>query len=233
MPGAATGRLDQPAGGVGVQPRHDFPRDAGRWTEGELGICPHLRPCRHAEMEALGDRCEREYQLHHCECVADAQAWTSAERKIRELRQGLDGLLTPALGLESLGLCEEARIAVDHPLAQEDCGAAPHPVAADAAVGERLAADDVRRRVEPHRLERHHLRVFQIWAIVGGRIAVADDTSHFGRQFFLGLRMLRKQVPRPGEGERGRLMAGEEERHCFVAHLAIRHLAALLVACGQ
>src|SRR5439155_18243595 len=99
-------------------------------------------------MEALSDGGEDEHQLHHGKRIADAEPRAAAEREVGEPWQRLDRLLAPALRSETLGLGEEAWIALNDPLAHEHRRAAPHPIAADAAVGQRLAADHVGRRIK-------------------------------------------------------------------------------------
>ena len=39
-----------------------------------------------------------------------------------------------------------------------------------------------------------------------------------------------QQIPRPGERERGRFMAGKKQSHHFITKLTISHLAAIFIA---
>jgi len=46
-------------------------------------------------------------------------------------------------------------------------------------------------------------------------------------------RMCAEQIPGPGQGQRGRLVTGEKQRHHFIAQLPIVHLAAVFIARRQ
>ena len=87
----------------------------------------------------------------------------------------------------------------------------------------------VGRRVEPHRLRHDHLRVRA--AAAGRRRSGAGRraprrSSSARRASASG--MLGEQVPGPRQRHRGRLVAGQEERHDLVAHLPVGHAAAVV-----
>ena len=89
-------------------------------------------------------------------------------------------------------------------------------------------AEDVRRRVEPHRLledgERagHRTQVLVRGSATRGRVHLRLDAR-------ARLRVLREQVQRPRQRRRRRLVPGEEEGHRLVADLLIVIDAAVLV----
>ena len=63
-------------------------------------------------MAALRDRRQYQPRLHHGKAVADADTRAAAEREKRVARDAFFPAGRKTLGIESLGLVEEARVAV-------------------------------------------------------------------------------------------------------------------------
>jgi len=72
-------------------------------------------------------------------------------------------------------LDEDARVAVDEPLNQEDLSPLGHAIAADLTVGKGLAADAPCRRIQPHRFPDDPFGVAEIGNIAGGGGSIAQD----------------------------------------------------------
>src|SRR5207248_10475188 len=57
-------------------------------------------------------------------------------------------------------------VALRHPLKHEDLRSSGHAITANLTIGDRFAAQAIRRRIEPHRLFGDLFRVFQSWKIL-------------------------------------------------------------------
>jgi hypothetical protein len=79
------------------------------------------------KMKLLLDHGEQERRLKHGECGADTDSGSAAEREIGEARNfsGTDRVFTPALGIEGIGIGEEALVALRQGLKNENVGSGP------------------------------------------------------------------------------------------------------------
>lgn len=101
--------------------------------------------------------------------------------------------------------------------------------AAESTGADRLAAERVCRRIEPHR--------FLDGALDGRQSGEIRDAGHSPTQHpacLVGdavgdLRMAREEPPGPGQRQRGRLVARQQQRDHLVADLPVGHRAAVLV----
>src|SRR4051812_12289449 len=103
------------------------------------------------QAKSLGHHRQHERRLEHRECVADADARAAAERKVRVLWQPAGEPFRPAVGFESQGVRKPAWIAMNNPLTHQDVRISRNEVLANHHIFERSAADDISRRIKPHR----------------------------------------------------------------------------------
>ena len=108
-------------------------------------------------------------------------------------------------------------------LAQEQRRALRDAVAADGEVADRLAAEQGRRRKEPHRFRKHHFRVRQPGQIVERRQTAPEHRIDLVVQLGFDCWMLRQEVPGKGQRIRQRLVPGYEDRHALITHLRVLH----------
>src|SRR5262249_36729695 len=74
--------------------------------------------------------------------------------------------------------------------------------------------------IETHRCLDHHARVGQAIEVFSGWQSPCEHGVQFGVPAALNLRMLRKQVPRPGESCCRRFIPCQQQGQHFIAHLS-------------
>ncbi len=220
--------------------RHAHPHAAPRPQRHER-LHPHLPlPVDQVELRSPHDRGEEQVPLHQREVIPDADPRPGAERQVRAAGELLLAVAEEAARIERVRIGEQIRPAVDPEDVHEDDLILPDPARLARArprhhdVSQRPPPDDVRRRVEAHGLLENRERV-------GERLEVLHrerrPAARQRRSFFLRTsaeeRVAGEEIQRPDERVRRRFVAGEEERHRFVADLAVAHRAPVLVPRGE
>ena len=106
--------------------------------------------------KSLRDRRHDQRRFEHRQRRSDAQAWPTAKREIRELRQMPHPIVRPALGTEFFRSLEIPRIAMADPLAHQERCADGNIEPADLARFFAHPPHREHRRIEPHGL-RHDM----------------------------------------------------------------------------
>ena len=116
-------------------------RDGEKWHDGRVG--------EQREAIALSDCGEQQRRFHHRETGAYAHARAAAEWKVSKARNAAaaNGIDPPALGIESHGIGEEARVAMRDPLKNKNVGARANAVATDLEVADGAPANAPRWRI--------------------------------------------------------------------------------------
>src|SRR5690349_24617951 len=194
--------------------------DGEEWSDAAVG--------NKRELKALREGGEEQRGFHHGETGADADARASAERKIRETRKAAaaDRIVAPAFGIEAFGIGKETRIAMDDPLEQENVGTSGDAIAVEFEVANGPAANAPSRRVEAHGFLDDHFGVRQARKIGERGSGTAQDGIQFGREGALRVGVLREEIPGPAQSVGGGFVAGEKQRHDFVAKLLVGHAGA-------
>ena len=184
-----------------------------------------------SEAIPLSDCREQQRRLHHREAGPDADARASAKGKIRKTwnAAAFNGIDAPALGLKSLGIREEARIAMGEPLKNENVGARANAVAPDLNIADCAPADSPGRGIKAQRFFDHHFGVGKAREVRERGRASGKHLIELGEERLFDRGVLREQIPSPGEGVGSGFVPGEEEGHDLVAELNIAHSCAMLV----
>ena len=154
-----------------------------------------------SSVNRCGDHGQDQRRFEHRERVADADARAAAERKIGVFGQRLARPSAQRSGSKSQRVVEPPWVAMHDPLAHQDIRAGGNEVAADRHVFERPAADDISRRIEPHRFADDLLA--EDAASERRRRSAAGRRERFGRFLLhavLNVGMLAEQIPGPGRG---------------------------------
>ena len=186
-----------------------------------------------AQLVALGDGRQDELGLHPGEVAADAQAGATAEWEVGKVRAPCSAFGGEALGVKHVRILPEIGMAVRRVRAEPDQRVRRDNVAADFVIGQRFAVEANGRWIEPQRLLQHHTGVDKPWEVLNHRDSPAQHPLQFRMQAALHVRVLGKQVPRPGERVRGRFMTGEQQRHDLIAHLPVVHALSCLLVTRQ
>ena len=94
-----------------------------------------------------------------------------------------------------------------------------------------FAAKDTAWRVESKRLFKYHIRIFQARYMLKSGYASTKHLVKLTIKALLNLRVLREQVPGPGQSIGCGLVACNEHRHQLITYLLIIHaLSCLLVS---
>src|ERR1700722_2610435 len=100
------------------------------------------------EAPSLCDGREEQDPFHPGEPLPDTDTHASAEWEIREFRALV--WFVPTFGSKLFGLREPARVAMDHPRAQDKDRPRRHGVFADRVIGFDAPSDGPRRRIKAH-----------------------------------------------------------------------------------
>src|SRR6266536_4186206 len=94
----------------------------------------------------------------------------------------------------------------------------------DLIIGERGPRYGPDGWVQTHGFLEHHARVGQGGQVFDRRCTPSKAGSQLSLESVLDMRMMGEQVPRPGEAEGDRLVAGEQNGEHFVTNLSVAHL---------
>jgi hypothetical protein len=125
------------------------------------GLHLHGKPRLHFHSPVLGDRCREEYSFHPRKLLADADACSTAERKV-----GIPGTLglrigRPSSRVEAVRIWKESCVAVRDVLAHQDNCAGRNSKAACLEGFDRSSSDCPRRWEKAHGLGQDHARVWK------------------------------------------------------------------------
>src|ERR1700730_5246512 len=120
---------------------------------------------RQPHPKTLRDGCEQKRGFHHREAGPDTDARAAAKRKIRKTRQLRCRFLAPTIRMKTIGFAEPSRVALGHPLTQDDIRPGGQEIVAGLKWFLSPAENPPRRRVEAQRLADHLVRVLQLWKI--------------------------------------------------------------------
>ena len=168
------------------------------------------RVARQVEPEALEDARGDDADLGLAEAHSQARPRPASERHVGALGDALAVARGEALGAEGLGLVPHVGQAVARPGAVVDGHAAGHGDAGDHRGSDRAARSDPGGGVQAQRLVHGQVEVERF---------VVDQ-----------LRVARELVEEEGDGRGRGVVAGEQQRHDLVAHVAVRQRLAGLVA---
>jgi hypothetical protein len=175
------------------------------------------------QMEAPGNGGKEQNCFHHGESRADADARASPEGEIGETGDATaaDGIIAPAFGIEAFGPREKAGVALGDPLKEKNVGARREAVSFDLEGVDGLPANAPGRRIEAQGLLDDHLRVGETNEVDGGgRLMAGQRGAQFFEETVFGFGILCEQEG-SGEHQSSAFMAGDEEGHDFIAHLAV------------
>src|SRR5262245_56648709 len=99
------------------------------------------------QMKSLRDDGKKKNCFHHCKSVPDALTRTTTIRKICKFGIPFDEIILPTIWMKSHRIFEEPRIAMYHPLANEDSGAFSNRVSADLTILQAFTAESVSGRI--------------------------------------------------------------------------------------
>ena len=87
--------------------------------------------------------------------------------------------------------------------------------------------------IQAHRFAEDHARVAQSWNVLRAGRTASEKLIQLGVELLLDLWMLRKEIPRPGQGHGRGLVAGEEQSHGLALDLIIGHPDGAFVLRGE
>src|SRR6185312_3063740 len=153
-----------------------------------------------AKTPALGYGRESQHAFHPRKAFADALSAASAEREVDEAWAGGFGFVGEALGAEEFGLVPVLGGAMHDVLAEEEVRAGWNTEFAERDGLCRLASHRPCGRIEAHGFGEDHFGVLEASVVFERSFAAAehfvDLRGHPGSSF----RILREQIPGPGEG---------------------------------
>src|SRR5712692_11476063 len=98
-------------------------------SEGNAGLGSYGMIGNQSQLKSLRDHRQEQGRFHHRERSPDAEAGSAPKGKVRETRKLLGRLVSPAIGIELLGMVEETGIAVHDPWAHDHVCTHRKPVA--------------------------------------------------------------------------------------------------------
>ena len=173
----------------------------------------------------LPQRCQQQHSLHPGKRLADALAESRSEGKVSELCSPGLGLGRKALWIETQRIRKETRIPMRDELAHQNRGPGWQEKFAQLKIIERVSPHGPRRRIQPHRFRHHHFHVAQPGNVFIGWQAPLQLPVDLLVEAKLALRILREQIPGPGQCIGHGLISSEEDGDHLITKRLLRREA--------
>src|SRR5260221_6420952 len=198
------------------------------WSQSDQRLRDHAGPRQEAELIPGQDRRQDELRFGERKLVANTETWTSPKGEVRKAMAPGHPLQLEALRVEDIRPLPEVRMPVGRHRKHQDIRPFGNEIAANLILGDGRAGNCPGRRIEAHRLLKHHARNLELRQILYLRSSPTQDLLIFLLKPDFDVSGLRQKHKGPAERIRCGLLTGRHERHDLVAHLLVRHALARL-----
>src|SRR5260221_8298871 len=174
-----------------------------------------------SQLPSLSDGRHVQKADHPRESFSNALARPAAERKIGIFRTPGRLLRCPTIRLKAFGVRKESWITLHQVLADKYKRTGRKGIVAERPGIGVTTGNDPNWRIETHRFAQHHSGVGHRFQMVNGWQSSLQDLVQLGVQFVFGLRVLRQEVPGPGERVSSGFMSGNQHGNDFIADLLV------------
>src|SRR5258707_9403958 len=203
-------------------------QQAASWPQGDQRLRDHAGPRQEAQLIPGQDRRQDELRFGERKLVANTETWTSPKGEVRKAMAPGHPLRLEALWVEDISSLPKRRMPVRHRRKHQDIRPFGNGIAANRILGDGLAGKGPCRRIEAHRLLKHHARELELWQILHLWSATVQDLLILLLKPGFDVRVLREEQKGPAERVGRGLMTGHHEGQDLVTHLLIRHAKARL-----
>ena len=172
--------------------------------------CPRLDPlaCDESCTPSRSQSRQHENSLRPRESFSDTASGTSSKWKVAIRISGLFRFRCPAFRIESFRIREESRIAMGYKRAQQDDRIGRHNVGSDSLL--RKGLRPIAQAGGYKRIDSETIISVYVSRGISSKVGVLPQNLIQFRMQLLYLRMLRQQIPGPGQGIGRRFMPREE-----------------------
>lgn len=213
--------------------RGDAHGQAALGAQGHTADGFHDEGFAHAQAVGLRGHREQKDGFKQAEMFAEADARARAKRDVGKGDDFVAVLWQEAVGFEGVGVFPEKLVPVQDPGADRDVGAGGNFLPADFVGGDGLPGENVDGRIEAQGFVDNRTGEDEGGHVSESGGASAENAVEFGMEAVFDVGVELKEVKRPAHGERGGLVAGEENGGDLVADETRVHGAAVFVAVGD